>query len=246
MNLRAYLRISLLAVLAATLVACGSTSAPAPKASAVVGTVPFADGERMTYVIREDWGSTTARGVLTVRRDGDRLRLEQRYEEAQPPAGAQPNVDASSVVVGAADLRPVAMERTITGRDASHAYRATYAVDAKSVEVTAEGGKPKSLPLGDVYYDNESALWIWRTLPLAEGYRARYVSIDAIARTRQTVDIEVTGTQTVEVPAGTFQAWRLQVRSGRATRVAWINVDAPHEIGQWDNGAQVFRLEARR
>jgi hypothetical protein len=127
--------------------------------------VPFADGERMTYVIREDWGSTTARGVLTVRRDGDRLRLEQRYEEAQPPAGAQPNVDASTVLVAAADLRPVAMERTITGHDTSHAYTAKYAADAKSVEVQLTAEAKNRCRAGDAYYDNESALWIWRTPP---------------------------------------------------------------------------------
>lgn len=236
---------SLLALVAAALIAC-TPAAPAVKPSAVVASVPFRDGEQLTYVIREDWGSTTGRGVLTVRRDGDRVRLEQRYEGAAQQAGAKPNTDASSVLVGAADLRPVEMQRTVDGQDASHAYRAVYATDGKSVEVAADGGKPKSLPLGEVFYDNESALWLWRTLPLAEGYRERYISIDAVARTRQTVDLQVTGTQTVEVPAGTFQAWRLQVRSGRATRVAWVNVQAPHEIVQWDNGAQVFRLESRR
>lgn len=238
---------SLLVLVAVALVACGP-SAAAPKVSAVVGAVPFRDGERLTYAIREDWGAGTARGVLSVRRDGDRLRLEQRYEEVAPPAGAQANSDTSVVLVGAADLRPVEMTRTVKGRDASgsHAYRAAYGADGKSVEITADGGKPKSIPLGDVFYDNETALWLWRTLPLAADYRERYISIDAVARTRQTVDLLVTGKQTVEVPAGRFEAWRLQVRSGRATRVAWINVEAPHEIVQWDNGAQVFWLESRR
>lgn len=242
MNLRL---VPLLTLVAATLVACGP-SAAAPKVSAVVALVPFRDGERLTYTIREDWGAGTARGVLTVRRDGERLRLEQRYEQTSPPAGAQANSDASAVLVGATDLHPVEMTRTVEGRDASHAYRAAYAADGKSVEIATDGGKPKSLPLGEVFYDNESALWLWRTLALGEGYRERYISIDAVARTRQTVDLLVTGRQTVEVPAGKFEAWRLQVRSGRATRVAWINVEAPHEIVQWDNGAQVFWLESRR
>jgi hypothetical protein len=48
------------------------------------------------------------------------------------------------------------------------------------------------------------------------------------------------------VPAGSFDTWRLQVRNGRATRVAWVNIEAPHEVVQWDNGSVVFRLEARR
>ena len=62
-------------------------------------------------------------------------------------------------------------------------------------------------------------------------------------RNQQTVILRVIDRQTVEVPAGTFEAWRLQVRNGRATRVAWINVDAPHQIVQWDNGSIVFRLK---
>ena len=53
----------------------------------------------------------------------------------------------------------------------------------------------------------------------------------------------MTGQQTITVPAGTFDTWRLQVRNGRATRVAWINVEPPHEIVQWDNGVLLFQLE---
>jgi hypothetical protein len=92
-------------------------------------------------------------------------------------------------------------------------------------------------------YENESSLWLWRTLPFAEDYRARYVSVNVVERKRQTVELEVTGQQTITVPAGTFNTWRLQVRNGRATRVAWINVDAPHQIVRWDNGSTVLSLE---
>ena len=235
---------SFLAALAAVLVACGPTVA-APKTSAVVSAVPFSDGERLTYSIREDSGAVSGRGTLTVTREGDRFRLEQRYEEASPAAGARPNTDTSAVVAGASDLRPQTMERHIEGRDEAHSYRATYGQDGKAVEVIADGGKPKSIPLTEVFYDNESSLWLWRTLALTEGYRERYVSIDAVGRTRQSVDLMVTGRQTVEVPAGKFEAWRLQIRNGRATRVAWINVEAPHQLVQWDNGSQILRLESR-
>ena len=34
--------------------------------------------------------------------------------------------------------------------------------------------------------------------------------------------------------------------NGRATRVAWINADAPHQVLQWDNGSTVFKLEPTR
>jgi hypothetical protein len=239
-------RRSFLLLLPATIVlaACGPTAA-APALAPVVSAVPFADGERLVYTIRDDSGANTARGTLSVHRDGEALRLEQRYEEASPPPGAQPNVDETKVAVGADDLQPQSMARTVTGRDLWKAYAANYAADGKSVVISEGDAKPRTIPLPTVVYDNESSLWLWRTLPLADGYRVRYVSLDAIGKTRQTVDLTVTGKQTVEVPAGKFEAWRLQIRNGRATRIAWVNVDATHEIVQWDNGSQVFRLESR-
>ncbi len=35
---------------------------------------------------------------------------------------------------------------------------------------------------------------------------------------------------------------RLQIRSGRATRIAWVAVADPHVVVQWDNGAIRMRL----
>ena len=238
-------------VLVSLVVMCALASACGPLASGskpepVVASVPFSDGERLTYSIRGgDLGGLGGKGTLSVRRDGANLILDQSYEEVSPPAGAKRNVDVAQVSATAAELRPIWMQRGIRGRDESRNYRADYAADGKTVAVTQDTDKPKSIPVPEIIYDNESSLWLWRTLALADGYRARYVSLDAVRKTRQTVDLTVTGKQNIIVPAGTFEAWRLQVRNGRATRVAWINVAAPHEIVQWDNGAQVFQLESR-
>ena len=98
--------------------------------------------------------------------------------------------------------------------------------------------------LSEHAYDNESSLWLWRTLDLAEGYEARYVSVNALERSQQTVNLRVIDRRTVEVPAGEFDVWRLQIRNGRATRVAWIEVAPPHRVVQWDNGVTLMRLEA--
>jgi hypothetical protein len=231
-------------VMSALSSACGPL-ASSPKLKPVVGSVPFADGERLTYSIRADLGASGGTGTLSVHRDGANLRLEQRYGEATTPAGATPNTDTTTVVAGAADLRPISMSRELSGRDQSHRYQDDYAADGKTVTVTQDSGKPQSIPVPAIVYDNESSLWLWRTLAFADGYTARYVSLDAVGKTRQTVDLTVTGKQNIVVPAGTFEAWRLQVRNGRATRVAWINVATPHEIVQWDNGSQVFQLGSR-
>ena len=92
------------------------------------------------------------------------------------------------------------------------------------------------------YYDNESSLWLWRTLDFNEELDLNYVSVNPIENTQQTVNIQTPAIETIAVPAGTFEAWRLIVRNGRAIRSAWISIDLPHQILQWDNGDIIFRL----
>lgn len=227
--------VALLAALAAG--ACGGGTPAA--ADRIVTRVPFAAGERLSYGLYDSAGALVGRGVLTVTAQPGGLALGQQY--ARPDE--QPN-DTSAAVVDATTLAPRTVERIVASD--GHAYRATYAADGSDVELVRDDDKPRTLSLPPDAYDNESSLWLWRTAELGEDYRARYVSVNAVERTRQLVSLTVTGRERVEVPAGTFETWRLQVRNGRATRVAWIHVDAPHELVQWDNGTLLFKLEATR
>lgn len=215
--------------------ACGGGTPDA--ADRIVVLVPFAAGERLTYGLYDSADVLVGRGELRVEASGDALALAQQY--ARP--GEQPN-DTSTVVVDATTLAPRSVERAISSE--GHSYRATYAADGSSVALTRDDEKPRTLALPADAYDNESSLWLWRTIELRDGYRARYVSANPVERTRQVVSLTMAGRQRVEVPAGTFETWRLQVRNGRATRVAWIHVDPPHELVQWDNGTLLFKLEA--
>ena len=220
--------------------AAGACSGGTPDAAdRIVARVPFASGERMTYALHDSAGALVGHGVLSVTAHPAGLALGQQY--ARPDE--QPN-DTSTVVVEATTLAPRTVERIVASD--GHTYRATYAADGSDVALVRDDEKPRTLSLPSDAYDNESSLWLWRTAELREGYRARYVSVNAVERTRQVVSLTVTGRERVEVPAGTFETWRLQVRNGRATRVAWIHVDAPHELVQWDNGTLLFKLESAR
>ena len=94
----------------------------------------------------------------------------------------------------------------------------------------------------DHHYDSQSSLWIWRTIALGEGFEANYVSVNPRDASQVTARLVLVDRQTIEVPAGSFETWRLQVRNGRDTRIAWIHVEPPHEIVQWDNGTLFLRL----
>ena len=224
----------------------------------MVVRIPFERGEWLTYGLHDDAGELIARGTFTIASDGDALVLEQRFEAVRSRAGAQSTTDSIAVVVDAATLKPSAGRRIVAplaaadgdgDGEATEEYEWRYEPGADGQLLFAAHRAPgeseyeeRELRLREHHYDNESSLWLWRTLDLSEQYEARYISVAHQQRSQQTVALRVTQRQTLEVPAGEFEVWRLQIRNGRATRVAWINVQAPHEIVQWDNGSLVFRL----
>lgn len=228
-------------------VACAG--AARPDNAAIVGSVPFDAGEWADYALHDNSGAVVARGRLSVTRDGDsgRLTLHQSYTVAD---GDGAPVDEVFVIVDEQTLTPFSLTRTVQSADRQDSYSAKYEAplsgDATVLFGSTVDGKSerRELDLGKNYYDNESSLWLWRTIDFAEGYEERYTSVNHLDGSQQTVILRVIDRQTIEVPAGSFEAWRLQVRNGRGTRVAWVNVDAPHQIVQWDNGSIVFRLEA--
>ena len=229
------------------LAACSSTSPGGIEPGDIVVQHPFVDGERYHYRLLNDDAEVIATGTLTTQMAGDRLQLSQEYVEA-PVEGREPTRDYSAITVDAQTLKPLEVIREITSVDEVDRYDARYEDGQLEVLLTRTGDKvetrERSLPVPEHAYDNESALWLWRAIDLREDYEGAYISMNIVETSRQTADLTVTGQETVTVPAGTFNAWRLQIRNGRATRVAWINVEAPHQIVRWDNSETVFELEA--
>ena len=252
---RRLLRLTPVALLVTMLSLAGCNGAtPSGKAEDVVVQVPFGAGERLVYGIHDAAGTRLGTGTLTVAQQDGHLALRQTYEEASPPTGLPPSTDGGSVEVDAKTLRPLAGTRQIARREGNVApvdgYTWTYGeMSGKDVLRTTaikHGKSPslKDITLRDHYYDNETSLWLWRTLDFAEGYDRFYVSANAVEQEQQMVNLSIRQRETVKVPAGTFETWRLLFRNGRAVRTAWVNVDAPHEVVKWDNGEVIFVLES--
>ena len=77
----------------------------------------------------------------------------------------------------------------------------TYSKDGALIK---DGDKQSGISVPDHAYDNDASLFIWRTLPFAEGYQGKYVTMITNRRTRQEVTLKVRGKETVRVPAGEF------------------------------------------
>lgn len=243
-----------LAGLVALFAACGPAT-PSAETVDIVSQIPFVDGEVYRYSLTNDRGEVFGEGVLTTLADEDGFALFQAFTEADPPPGVAPTTDVISVQVRRDNLQPVGGRRSTNGRDGdggatSEETRWSYGTEqgepiASIQSLDEDGGIADERtvgPLRDHHYDNESSLWLWRTLPFEVDWERNYVSMNPFQGSQQTVNLWVSARQIIEVPAGSFDVWRLQVRNGRAVRVAWINAQAPHQIVQWDNGTTVFRL----
>lgn len=211
-------------------VACSETEV---ETMDVVGSIPWGDHEEARYRLVDRDGREAGSGVLRIEREDGRYRLGQTYTDNS-------NSDQSEVLVEADTLKPVSVRREIRRDGESEEVEAEYG--ATEVKIRS-GGRQSFLSLPEHFYDNESAVFVWRTIAFREGLVLRHRTILTNRRDSAVVTLEVAGREQVEVPAGTFQAWRLEVRSGSVRQVAWYADDERRHLLKYDNSRQVFLLE---
>jgi hypothetical protein len=108
-----------------------------------------------------------------------------------------------------------------------------------SIEYRVDGGKvvgemkvpnqtvPIAIDLAgaSLFADGPGSAAIVATLPLAEGYRATFSVIDVQQLRVAAASIEVAGSERVEVPAGSFDAFKVNLTSPLASGTLWVAKD---------------------
>ena len=198
----------------------------APPDAAMEGSFDASMLEPMTAVYKIDlavMGQEIEMDITrALREEGDMIVLTER---ADTPMGAI----ADTVMLARADFRPI-MRRIMQG-PAQIAF--DYADDRVTGQIEAPG---QTVPV-DVALDvpltveGPSLSVGIGTLPLAEGYRAQFAGFDSQSLKPTTYTIEVTGTETAEVPAGTYETWVVQLTQGDGSAggsgTLWVSQDRP-------------------
>jgi hypothetical protein len=140
--------------------------------------------------------------------------------------------DATSVVVNGKTLKPVSSSRRITTQKDDESIEVVYTPDGALIK---QGDKQSGLSVPEHAYDNDISLFLWRTIAFQPGYQARYVTVITNRRSRQNVTLRVLGKETVRVPAGSFEAWHLQVKAGGVTQSAWYADTPQRPLVRYDN-----------
>ncbi|MQC16715.1 MAG: hypothetical protein DWG82_00605 [Chloroflexi bacterium] len=242
----------LIACFTGLLLAGCAIGGPSVETSDIFETAPWQPGESLRYQVANTAGEIIGTGVLSSELDEDRILIRQEYRELETAAGVTPNSDTTSVWVDASTFRPIEGQRAIVRRDDGGAseerWQWRFAVEEGQpilISTHIEGSREpreRTLRLRDHYYDNESSLWLWRSVDLGEEHEDYYVSVNPLEASQQTIHLRVPQTESVVVPAGEFDSYRLLFRTGRAVRTAWIEAEAPHRVLRWDNGDVTLEL----
>jgi hypothetical protein len=212
----------------------------------IVTSIPWTVGEETNYTILDNDDEVLGTGVLRIDEEDGRLRLRQHYENPDFD-------DRSSVLVDSETLKPIEAERTITGEDGVLSIEVRYSGDTAEIErVATEEGKDEErridrLDVPEHAYDTGASLFLWRTIPMEVDYRTAYRSMATavVGKSQENkVTLRVLRQETVEVPAGTFEAWRLEIRASGVKQTAWYDADSAHRLLKYDNGQNTFVLES--
>ncbi len=202
-------RALLLLLSSALLAGCGPATKP------MGGQAPWQDGEQCTYdAIKQGSWADELRVRVSKHAEGWSLQYER---DAEPHRGE---------VVLAPDLSP----RRAEHHRGDDRWQASYGegeiaivaeVNDKSQSLTVQ--RPSNL------VDWEVGALVPRGLPLADGYERQLALFDVHNQVSYQTTLRVLGSETVEVPAGRFEAWHVAIDFGAfGQRELWYAKQAPH------------------
>lgn len=212
-------------------------------------TPPWAAGEFSDYTVMRsvsvggsagDFAAAPAigRAQLAVADRGDHIALIFDYHDPEL-------AKRSEVIADAASLQPLA---SVITRESPQAGQAVITTDyssggaapdgtgsagarpAADIEVTSARGVEsvrRELPEG-VYYDTEQTVQLLRAMPLKQRFAATVNVLDTPGASPISARVRVVGQETVRVPAGEFECWRIDVQ-GLSMR-AWVAITPPHQL----------------
>lgn len=109
---------------------------------------------------------------------------------------------------------------------------AVYAPDEVTIQMVGKD-EPTKLKFDGTIFDNEQGAQAFRRLPLADGFKTSVTVLSSLGSAKVPLGLEVTKTETIEVPAGTFECFRMQLNIGQTF---WISNDSHRYIVRFEAG----------
>jgi hypothetical protein len=197
---------------------------------------PWVDGERMLlkYYLASgiEIGMTEYRSDLVVSGTQSIWRVGGRVV-----AGAMNSV--SSVDTDWATMRPFSShwKTSLMGEDDAVYHPGVVDI----TRLGSNGGVTSAATVEPTVYDNEEAFDGFRRLPFKAGYKTTVPIFSSLGGAEFPLGVEMTGEETVTVPAGTFDCIKLQLSIGQTF---WYSNDAHRYLVQLQVGAITAKLDS--
>lgn len=222
-----------------TLAGCGVGSAEFQSLS--VGEAPWTDGEVTLYQITNSAGEDAGQMRITL----STLDSESRLMQREVGGLFRENLE---ITMKASNLRPIGSHLTRTHNDGEEQITATYNGSKVNMQFTTKRNvtTDEQVSIPSDSYDYRSIMMLLRALPLENGYATKINGYLPISGSLERMEIIVNRSETVEVPAGSFQTWKvlMNTRSNRST--AWLSAEAPYLLVKYEDGANgaTFELQS--
>jgi hypothetical protein len=193
--------------------------------------VPWTDGEEMRILLKFQSGFVVGASsymVNSAEANGRKIWLVR----SRTFAGAQA---LSRVEVEAETFKPIhsLWKHSLIGE-----ADATYLPAAAELKVKGKD-ETKNINLEGTVYDNEQAIHLMRLLPYAEGYKTSLKFLSSLGGMVVPVELEFAKRETVEVPAGKFDCFRVQLNIGQTF---WYSADAHRYLVKLESGGLIGEL----
>jgi hypothetical protein len=193
--------------------------------------VPWTNGEEMRMVFKFQSGFVVGASSYTARLAEANGRKIWSVR-SRTFTGAQA---VSRVEVDAETFKPIHSfwKHSLIGE-----ADAAYLPDAAELKVKGRD-EPKKVSLEGTVYDNEQAIQLMRRLPYTEGYKTSLKFLSSLGGMVLHVELEVTRRETVEVPAGRFDCFKVELNIGQTF---WYSADARRYLVKLEAGGAIAEL----
>jgi len=231
-----WLLLLLLAVM--VLAGCGGQGTPQPL---LFGPAPWPSGEQSTYTLTNAGGQQAGSAVYaldSIGANGDAWQLVRTITAL----GSQ---ETMTITMDAAGFRPQTSQLERVNAGARETVDATYTsgqvdmtlttrqniMTVQREQVPSDARETVALPM------------LLRALPLAKGYVTQINTFLPVAAQLERITVRVSGEETVQVPAGSFATWTIELDAGDAQSKAWIAQEAPYLLIKYVDGRNKATLE---
>jgi len=195
------------------------------------GPAPWVDGERLQFDITLSTGVDI--GAAEYRADLVQSGTRKVWRVGVRMIAGSESV--SSVDADAESFAPIAShwKHSMLG-EVSAVYRDGEVEIRRSASAT-----PSTIPANSFVIDNEEAMHGMRRLPLQVGYKATLPIVTTLGGSSIPIDLEVLGMETVEVPAGKFDCFKVHLSVGQDF---WFSADAHRYLVKFEAGPVTAKL----